>query len=134
MSRPGATVDWTAPLLLEALLGAQDKDKKAVEDPSKGGKKKAKGGKKDDDDDLLDDLISQQGSGRKKPSSKAVKRPAGASRKAQGLTIAGVLEAAEAAYEDAAMAGRNAYAPVAAALKAPKFRVARTVVAGAGKG
>ncbi|KAH8061963.1 Oligosaccharyl transferase STT3 subunit [Aureococcus anophagefferens] len=81
----GATVDWTAPLLLEALLGAPETAKKAKVDDKKA--KKSKGKKADDDD---------------------------APRRFSGLD-----------------AFRAAAEPLVALGKAPKFRVARTVLAAA---
>ncbi|KAK7248505.1 hypothetical protein SO694_0016307 [Aureococcus anophagefferens] len=79
----GATVDWTAPLLLEALLGAPETAKKAKVDDKKAKKSK---GKKADDDDALSRRF----------------------RRVQGRRE-----------------------PLVASGKAPKFRVARTVLAAA---
>jgi len=60
----GATVDWTAPLLLEALLGVGDENKATLESAEPGKKKKS--GKStakrndDNDDAFLDDLVATQ--------------------------------------------------------------------------
>jgi len=119
----GATVDWTAPLLLEALLGAPETAKKAKVDDKKA--KKSKGKKADDDDALLDDLVAS--SSRKKPS-KRIQRPPG--KKSAG-GVAAFLDAAERSVADAQDAFRAAAEPLVALGKAPKFRVARTVLAAA---
>ncbi|KAH8065442.1 Oligosaccharyl transferase STT3 subunit [Aureococcus anophagefferens] len=119
----GATVDWTAPLLLEALLGAPETAKKAKVDDKKA--KKSKGKKADDDDALLDDLVAS--SSRKKPS-KRIQRPPG--KKSAG-GVAAFLDAAERSVADAQDAFRAAAGPLVALGKAPKFRVARTVLAAA---
>ncbi|KAH8051460.1 Oligosaccharyl transferase STT3 subunit [Aureococcus anophagefferens] len=118
----GATVDWTAPLLLEALLGAPETAKRPRSTTRRPRSPRAR---RPTAAALLGDLVAS--SSRKKPS-KRIQRPPG--KKSAG-GVAAFLDAAERSVADAQDAFRAAAEPLVALGKAPKFRVARTVLAAA---
>merc|ERR1719183_552588 len=126
----GATVDWTAPLLLEALLGVGNEKMAAL--PSVEPGKKKKGGKNaakrddDDDDAFLDDLVAAQPATRRKL---AVKKKAMQRPKKATLGIVMFLDGLDEAVAGVRDAATAAKAPILDALARPRLRVARTVAA-----